>query len=62
MKILHVLETLSHRYGGPVSVLLALAAAQHRAGHQVTVVSKLNHPCLTSMVHNGTHSSWTREK
>lgn len=39
MKILHVLETLSPHYGGPVSVLLALAAAQQRAGHQVTIAT-----------------------
>lgn len=39
MKILHVLETLSPRYGGPVSVLLALASAQQRAGHEVTIAT-----------------------
>lgn len=45
MKILHVLETLSPRYGGPVSVLLALAAAQQRAGHEVTVATtNADHP------------------
>lgn len=45
MKILHVLETLSPRYGGPVSVLLALAAAQQRAGHQVTIATtNADHP------------------
>ena len=45
LKILHVLETLSPRYGGPVSVLLALAAAQQRAGHQVTVATtNADHP------------------
>ena len=45
MKILHVLETLSPRYGGPVSVLVALAEAQQRAGHQVTVATtNADHP------------------
>ena len=45
MKILHVLETLSSRYGGPVSVLLALAEAQQRAGHQVTIATtNADHP------------------
>ena len=39
MKVLHALETLSPRYGGPVSVLLALAEAQQQAGHEVTVVT-----------------------
>lgn len=48
LKILHVLETLSPRYGGPVSVLLALAAAQQRAGHQVTVATtNAGHPSGT---------------
>ena len=45
MKILHVLETLSPSYGGPVSVLLALAAAQKRVGHQVTIAAtNADHP------------------
>ncbi len=45
MKILHVLETLSPHYGGPVSVLLALAAAQQRAGHRVTIATtNADHP------------------
>lgn len=45
MKILHVLETLSPSYGGPVSVLLALAAAQKRVGHQVTIATtNADHP------------------
>lgn len=39
MKILHVLETLSPRYGGPVSVLLPLAEAQQRAGHEVSILT-----------------------
>jgi glycosyltransferase involved in cell wall biosynthesis len=39
MKILHVLETLSPRYGGPVSMLLALAEFQNHAGHDVTIVT-----------------------
>ncbi len=45
MKILHVLETLSPRYGGPVSVLLALAEAQQQVGHEVTIVTtNTDHP------------------
>ena len=45
MKILHVLETLSPRYGGPVSVLLALAAEQQQAGHEVTIATtNADHP------------------
>jgi len=45
VKILHVLETLSPRYGGPVSVLVALAKAQQRAGHHVTVATtNADHP------------------
>lgn len=45
MKILHVLETLSPRYGGPVSVLLALADAQQQVGHEVTVLTtNADHP------------------
>ena len=46
MKVLHALETLSPRYGGPVSVLLALAEAQQRVGHEVTIVTtNADHPC-----------------
>lgn len=37
MKILHVLESFSPRYGGPVSVARALACAQADAGNEVTV-------------------------
>ncbi len=45
LKILHVLETLSPRYGGPVSVLLALAEAQQRVGHEVTIATtNSDHP------------------
>lgn len=39
MKILHVLETLSPRYGGPVSVMLALVDAQQHLGHEISVVT-----------------------
>lgn len=39
MKILHVLETLSPRYGGPVGVVLHQAEAQQRAGHEVEIVT-----------------------
>lgn len=41
MKILHVLETLSPRYSAPVSVLLALVAAQRGATHQLILIPKL---------------------
>ena len=33
------METLSPRYGGPVSVMVALAEAQHQAGHEVTIAT-----------------------
>lgn len=39
MKILHVIETLSPSYGGPVSVLLSLAEAQQRVGHDVNIIT-----------------------
>jgi glycosyltransferase involved in cell wall biosynthesis len=39
MKILHVLETMSPRYGGPVAVLNALSRAQAKLGHEVRVVT-----------------------
>lgn len=45
LKILHVQETLSPRYGGPASALPQLAAAQAAAGHQVVVVTtNADHP------------------
>ena len=37
MKVLHVIETLSPRYGGPVSVLKSLVRAQEEAGLDVTI-------------------------
>src|SRR5437667_9422323 len=37
MNILHVLECFAPRYGGPVSVLRALADAQADAGHTITI-------------------------
>ena len=37
MKVLHVIETLASRYGGPVSVLKSLVKAQEKAGLDVTV-------------------------
>jgi glycosyltransferase involved in cell wall biosynthesis len=37
MKILHVIQTMSTRYGGPVSFLRALSHSQARAGHTVTI-------------------------
>ena len=61
MKILHVLETLSLRYGGPVSVLLALAAVQQGAGLQLILISKLIIR-VTSIPHNSTHALPTSEK
>lgn len=45
VKILHVLEALSPRCGGPVSVVSALAAAQQRSGHEVTIsTTAADHP------------------
>ena len=45
MNILYALETLSPRYGGPVSVLSAMADAQQRAGHRVTIATtNADHP------------------
>lgn len=45
LRVLHVLETLSPRYGGPVSVLLALAGAQLQVGHEVTILTtNADHP------------------
>lgn len=39
MKILHVIETMSPRYGGPVGVLSSLSKAQARSGHEVSIVT-----------------------
>jgi glycosyltransferase involved in cell wall biosynthesis len=39
MKVLHVLETLSPNYGGPVRVLTELVRAQKSAGHEVVVAT-----------------------
>src|SRR5207245_1023918 len=45
MKILHVLESFSPRFGGPVSVLKGLVCAQADAGHEVTVcTTNLDYP------------------
>jgi len=45
MKILHVLESFAPRYGGPVSVAMALTCAQAELGHEVTVcTTNLNYP------------------
>jgi glycosyltransferase involved in cell wall biosynthesis len=45
VKVLHVLETLSPHYGGPVSMLQTLAEAQQRTGHEVTIVTtNADHP------------------
>ncbi|CDQ11283.1 Putative glycosyltransferase [Acidithiobacillus ferrivorans] len=45
MKILHVIESFSPRYGGPVSVTMALACAQADLGHDVTVcTTNLDYP------------------
>jgi glycosyltransferase involved in cell wall biosynthesis len=37
LKILHVIQTMSPRHGGPATVLKALAGEQARAGHEVTL-------------------------
>jgi len=39
MRILHVIQCLSPRYGGPVSVLKALAAHQSAAGHVIDILT-----------------------
>ncbi len=39
MRILHVQESLSPRYGGPSQVLTGLARAQERAGHSVVIAT-----------------------
>ena len=45
MKILHVISTLSPRYGGPTTVLRSLSAAQVRRGHEVTIcTTNLDYP------------------
>lgn len=37
MKVLHVIQTLSTRFGGPVASLMALARHQANNGHEVTI-------------------------
>ncbi|MDT5019021.1 MAG: hypothetical protein QOD39_5181 [Mycobacterium sp.] len=45
MRILHVLETLSPRYGGPAVLLPQLAKAQTTAGHEVVIATTTaDHP------------------
>jgi glycosyltransferase involved in cell wall biosynthesis len=45
MKILHVIENVSERYGGPQSVMGAIAKAQVAQGHQVTIATTdMDHP------------------
>lgn len=45
MKILHVISTLSARYGGPSSVLRSLAKVQAGRGHDVTIcTTNLDYP------------------
>ncbi len=39
MKVLHVISNLSRTYGGPMTALLGLAAAQRERGDEVTVVA-----------------------
>jgi glycosyltransferase involved in cell wall biosynthesis len=39
MKILHVIESMSPRYGGPVGVLKSLSRAQAALGHDVSIVT-----------------------
>jgi glycosyltransferase involved in cell wall biosynthesis len=43
MKILHVIQTLSPRYGGPAITLRGLAHEQARAGHQVYICTTYDH-------------------
>lgn len=45
-RILHVIQTLSSRYGGPVTALNALVKEQARTGHDVTVCTT---DCGTSL-------------
>lgn len=45
MNILHVISTMSNRYGGPVSVLRSLSKEQARRGHNVTIcTTNLDYP------------------
>lgn len=45
MKILHVISTLSARYGGPATVLRSLAKVQAGRGHDVTIcTTNLDYP------------------
>ncbi len=37
MNILHIIETISSRYGGPVSVVKELSNIQNKLGHNVTI-------------------------
>ena len=39
MKVLHVIPTLSARYGGPVNAVFGMAAAQARAGLNIRLIS-----------------------
>ena len=39
MRVLHVIQCLSPRYGGPVSVLKGLACHQSASGHQVSILT-----------------------
>ncbi len=61
MNILHVLETLSPRYGGPVSVLLARWQLRNKEqALQLLLIAKLIIR-VTSITHNSTHASPVRE-
>ena len=40
MKILHVIDAINERQGGPSVSVPALAAAQAKLGHQVTIVCR----------------------
>jgi len=45
MKLLHVISTLSERYGGPASVLRSLSKEQAKHGHDVTIcTTNLDYP------------------
>ena len=45
LKIVHVIQTLSPKFGGPATVLQSMAKEQSRAGHEVTILTtNLDYP------------------
>ena len=55
MRIVHVIQTLSPKFGGPATVLKSIAKEQSRIGHQVTILTtNLDYPrgILTSNRHD----------